>query len=184
MYFVIFTDHGFNLSATRRIAPQHNDVAAVSGTFSAVITIKIILMLLGVGAMVLVLALVPHFRPDADVYAINHLTVVGSVLLPTWLFQGLQDMRTIAILNGITKLASACLLFVFVHSPRDYLMAAALPPLGVLVSGVVGLWICLRRLDLHYKFPKYPQLKEQLADGFHTQIGVGTSTKMADIMPK
>jgi polysaccharide transporter, PST family len=175
-YFVILTDYGFNLSATRRIAQQHDDMAAVSGTFSAVITIKIIFMLLGVGTMVLVLALVPHFRRDADVYAVNYLTVVGSVLLPTWMFQGLQNMRTIAILTGITKFASACLLFVFVHSSRDYLMAAALPPLGVLVSGMAGLSICLRRLNLHYRFPTYQLLREQLADGFHLFVSTASIT--------
>jgi hypothetical protein len=117
-YFVIFTDYGFNLSATRRIALQHDDMAAVSGIFSAVITIKIILMLFGLGVMAIVLVVVPHFRPDADIYAVSYMAVIGGVLLPTWLFQGLQDMRTIAVLNGVTKLASACLLFVFVHSSR------------------------------------------------------------------
>jgi polysaccharide transporter, PST family len=175
-YFVIFTDYGFNLSATRRIAQHHDDMAAVSEIFSAVITIKIIFMFFGVGAMVLVLSTVPHFRPDAHVYAVNYLAVVGSVLLPTWLFQGLQDMRTIAILNGITKLASACLLFVFVHSSRDYFVAAALPPIGVLVSGVAGLWICLQRLNLHYRFPTYRVLREQLADGFHLFVSTASIT--------
>jgi polysaccharide transporter, PST family len=175
-YFVILTDYGFNLSATRSIARQHDDMAAVSRTFSAVMTIKIILTLFGVVVMLSVLALVPHFRQDADVYAVNYLTVIGSVLLPTWLFQGLQNMRTIAILNGITKLASACLLFVFVHSSRDYLVAAALPPLGVFVSGVAGLWICLRRVGLHYRFPSLRQLREQLADGYHLFVSGASVT--------
>ncbi len=175
-YFVILTDYGFNFSATRRIAQKHDDLAAVSEIFSAVITIKAAFMVFGLCIMVLILRLVPHFRPDAAVYAVNYGTVIGSVLLPTWLFQGLQDMRTIAILNGITKLASACLLFVFVHSSRDYLVAAALPPLGVLVSGIAGLWICLGRLDLHYKFPRYSQIQEQLADGFHLFVSSASIT--------
>ncbi|MFY9903749.1 MAG: oligosaccharide flippase family protein, partial [Terriglobales bacterium] len=175
-YFVIFTDYGFNLSATRRIALQHDDMAAVSRIFSAVITIKIILMLLGLSVMAIVLIFVPHFRPDADVYAVSYMAVVGSVLLPTWLFQGLQDMRTIAVLNGVTKLASACLLFIFVHSSRDYLVAATLPPLGALVSGMAGLWICFQRLHLHYKLPTYRLIREQLADGFHLFVSTASIT--------
>jgi len=175
-YFTVFTDYGFNLSATRKIAQQHDDMAAVSSTFSAVITIKFIFMLVGVGVLLMILALAPHFRSDADVYAVNYLAVVGSVLLPTWLFQGLQDMRTIAILNGITKVASACLLFVLVHSSRDYLIAAALPPIGVLVSGVAGLWICLRRLNLHYRIPTYRSLREQLAEGIHLFLSTASIT--------
>ena len=175
-YFVIFTDYGFNLAATRRIALQHDDMAAVSGIFSAVITIKIILMLFGLGVMAIVLVVVPHFRPDADIYAVSYMAVIGGVLLPTWLFQGLQDMRTIAVLNGVTKLASACLLFVFVHSSRDYLVAAALPPLGALVSGMAGLWICFQRLHLHYKLPTYRLIREQLADGFHLFVSTASIT--------
>lgn len=175
-YFVIFTDYGFNFSATRTIARQHDDMAAVSATFSSVITIKIALMLLGVGIMVLVLTFVPHFRSDAGVYAVNYLAVVGNVLLPTWLFQGLQNMRTIAILNGVTKVAAACLLFVFVHSPRDYLIAAALPPIGVLVSGIAGFWICLRLFKLRYSLPDFHALREQLADGFHLFVSMASIT--------
>jgi PST family polysaccharide transporter len=175
-YFVIFTDYGFNFSATRTIARQHDDLAAISATFSSVITIKVTLMLLGVGIMALLLALVPHFRPDAGVYAVNYLAVVGNVLLPTWLFQGLQNMRTIAILNGVTKVASACLLFVFVHSPRDYLIAAALPPLGVLVSGIAGFWICLRQLKVRYRFPAFNALREPLAEGFHLFVSMASIT--------
>ncbi len=175
-YFTVFTDYGFNLSATRKIALQHEDMAAVSRTFSAVITIKFIFMVVGMAVMLLGLALLPHFRRDAGVYAVNYLTVVGSVLLPTWLFQGLQDMKTIAILNGVTKVVSACLLFVLVHSARDLLVAAALPPLGVLVSGVAGLWICLRRLNLHYRIPSYRALKEQLAEGVHLFVSTASVT--------
>lgn len=175
-YFVIFTDYGFNLSATRTIARQHDDMTAVSATFSAVITLKVIFMMLGVGVMVLVLAVVPHFRADASVYIVSYLAVVGSVLLPTWLFQGLQDMRTIAILNGATKLAAACLLFVFVHNPRDYVVAAALPSVGMLVSGVVGLWICLGRVHLHYQFPEMQHLREQLTEGFHLFVSTASIT--------
>lgn len=175
-YFLIFTDYGFNFSATRTIVRQHDDRAAISATFSSVITIKVALMLLGIGIMALVLTFVPHFRPDADVYVVNYLAVVGNVLLPTWLFQGLQNMRTIAILNGVTKVASACLLFVFVHSPRDYLIAAALPPLGVLVSGIAGFWICLRHLKLRYRFPRFQELREPLAEGFHLFVSMASIT--------
>jgi len=175
-YFVIFTDYGFNFSATRTIARQHDDMAAISATFSSVITIKVALMLLGIGIMALALTFVPHFRPDAGVYAVNYLAVVGNVLLPTWLFQGLQNMRTIAILNGVTRVAAACLLFVFVHSPRDYLIAAALPPLAVLVSGVAGFWICLRQFKLGYKFPAFQALRETLSEGIHLFVSMASIT--------
>jgi PST family polysaccharide transporter len=85
-------------------------------------------------------------------------------------------MRTIAILNGATKLAAACLLFVFVHNPRDYVVAAALPAVAVLVSGLAGLWICLRRLHLHYRVPAFQDLREQLAEGFHLFVSTASVT--------
>lgn len=175
-YFVILTDYGFNLSATRRIAQQHQDAAAISRTFSAVLTIKIILALLGVAVMAVVLALLPHFGRDADMYAVNYLTVIGTVLLPTWLFQGIQDMRTIAILTGLTKLLSVCALFIFVHGPGDYLIAAALPPLGVLISGIVGLWICVGWKKVRYRLPTLESIREQLEDGFHVFASTASIT--------
>src|SRR5579864_8134340 len=70
-YFVILTDYGFNLSATKRIALMRDRHDEVSSLYWSVILIKLALMLLGAVVVAAVLALVPRFRADASLYAIG-----------------------------------------------------------------------------------------------------------------
>src|SRR5215470_2218422 len=92
-YFVILTDYGFNLSATKRIALARDNRQEVSRIFWSVILVKTLLMLLGALVMGAIVLSIPRFRADAPLYAIAYIAVVGSVLFPLWLFQGMEQMR-------------------------------------------------------------------------------------------
>src|SRR5512147_2784453 len=46
VYFLILTDYGFSLSATREISVHRDDPEKVSEVFSAVMTLKLLLVLL------------------------------------------------------------------------------------------------------------------------------------------
>src|SRR5579864_8186188 len=63
-YFVILTDYGFNLSATRHIARMQHDRESVSRHFWAVMFIKVAMMIAGAVVMGVVVAAVPRFRVD------------------------------------------------------------------------------------------------------------------------
>jgi PST family polysaccharide transporter len=116
-YFVILTDYGFNLSATKRIALIRDDNAEVSSVFWSVLLIKVGLMVLGMIVSAVIVFSVPRFRPDAALYAIAYVAVVGNVLFPVWLFQGMEQMRYISVVTGGAKVLSAILLFALVHRP-------------------------------------------------------------------
>mgnify|MGYP000562798172 CR=1 FL=1 len=58
------------------------------------------------GLLVLMIGLilnVDEFRDNWDLYFITFGMVVGSVIYPVWLFQGMEKMKYISILNIIAK---------------------------------------------------------------------------------
>ncbi|MEJ2630544.1 MAG: oligosaccharide flippase family protein [Acidihalobacter sp.] len=72
-YFVVLTDYGFNLSATRAVALVRDDPAKLSSLFSAVMIVKAALMTIGFGAMLLIVWLVPSFAQDWPLYVLVYL---------------------------------------------------------------------------------------------------------------
>src|SRR5580704_14484791 len=114
-YFVILSDFGFNISATKLVAMIRNDRERVSNLFWCVILLKALLMLVGIVILAVLVTAVPRFRLEPLLYAAAYLAVIGTVLFPMWLFQGMEQMKYISIVSGGAKLASALTLFIVVR---------------------------------------------------------------------
>jgi polysaccharide transporter, PST family len=178
-YFVILTDYGFNLSATKRIALAREDQVEVARIYWSVIFVKFGLMFLSAmvaGGMVLT---IPRFRADAVLYAIAYIGVLGSVLFPVWIFQGMEQMRYISVVNGAAKLLAALLLFVLVHQRTDYVIALAIQSGGLLFAGIAGFWIGVVHFKLSYQRPSKTQLALVMRDGWHLFVSNAAGTLYA-----
>ena len=114
-------DYGFNLTATREVAVSREDSAKVSRIFSAVMVAKAMLTLLGLVLMVGVVMATPKLRPDLDLYLLAFLGVVGNLLFPIWLYQGLEKMREVALRDFAAKLLALVVIFGLVRSDEQYL---------------------------------------------------------------
>jgi polysaccharide transporter, PST family len=178
-YFVILTDYGFNLSATKQVARLRDDPDRISSLFWSVIVIKCALMIVGLVVLLVLVTTVQRFRSDAGLYEMAYLSVLGSVLFPVWLFQGMEQMRYISIVTGGAKVLSACLLFVFVHRPSDFLVALAIQSGGLLIAGIAGFWIGLVHFKVASRLPSSSELRQVLGDGWHLFVSNAAGTLYA-----
>ena len=178
-HFTILTDYGFNLSATKRISLVRDNHAEVSTLYWSVIIIKLALMLVGTTILAALVMTVPRFHSDALLYEIAYLAVIGNVLFPVWLFQGMEQMRYISIVSGSAKIVSALLLFVFVHRESDYVVALAIQSGGLLIAGIAGFFIAITRFQIIYRIPQKSELRQTMADGWHLFVSNAAGTLYA-----
>ena len=178
-YFVILTDYGFNLSATKRIALIRNDRDELSVTYWSVLLIKFGFMALGALAATVVVLGIPRFRSDAILYAISYLAVLGNVLFPVWFFQGMEQMRYISVLTGATRLLGALLIFAVVHKPSDYVLALAVQSGALLIAGIAGFWTAIMRFHIPFRVPSTADLVRALSDGWHLFVSNAAGTLYA-----
>jgi PST family polysaccharide transporter len=171
-YFVLLTDFGFNLSATQEISAHRNDQRKISTIFSSVILIK--MGLLGISAIILTLLLIsiPKFGSDWIIYAVCFLMVIGQVLFPLWLFQGLEKMKYITILNLAMKIGYTIAIFLFVRTSDDFLYVALLNSLGYIGTGLVSLVIAFRVIQVTFSIPSKEEIRDQVRRGW--QIFIST----------
>lgn len=155
-------DWGFNYTATRDVARVRENIKEVSQIFSEVIFSKLILMTI---CFVLLFSLMPLFSLSKEYELLLLLTfayIPGHILFPEWLFQAFEQMKYITILNVLSKLIFTVLVFIVIRRQSDYIYQPLLTACGYFVSGLIALYILVKRYGISFNFPGFRKVLGRL----------------------
>jgi len=169
-YFGILTDYGFNLSATREVSIYRGDREKISEIFSSVTIIKFALMILSFVIFIILVFSFDKFRNDWRLYFLTFGSILGNVLFPVWLFQGMERMKYITFLNLLSKIIFTGAIFIFIRKSSDYLYVPGINLLGALISGILALWIIFKNFKIKFILPSLEDIKHQLKEGWYIFI--------------
>lgn len=172
MYFVMFTDYGFQLTATRALSVARDDKEKVSRIFSTVMTIKVCFMLVSFAAVLSIVYFIPKFRQDALLYIFAFGMVAGDVLFPVWFFQGMERMKFIAAINLLARALFVLAIFLFIRAEKDYIYAPLITSAGVIIAGVVSIWMAFTRFNIKFIFPTAGEIARQVKEGWNVFISM------------
>ncbi len=136
-YIIIFVDYGFNFSATLLISVNKNKQTKIDSIYTAVTAAKLIL-LLAVSFIFCLYVMINGSSIYSHLIILGMISVIGTVLFPVWLFQGIEKMQGIAICTTIAKCVSLLLIFLLVKTPDDMSMAVISQSSGMFVSGILA----------------------------------------------
>lgn len=163
-YLGLLADYGFNYSALREISVAKNDVSKVSRIFNAVLALKLCFLAFSLAVIVIVCWLVPKFRQAWPVYLASSGMLIGYVLFCSFLFQGMEKMKYILLLN-LPSLVFTLSIFFLVKSERDFLRVPLLSSLGSITVGLLALGTAFRRFQIQWKMPRFDELRHELKEG-------------------
>lgn len=155
-------DWGFNYTATRDAARVREDIDVVSQIFSEVIFSKLTLMVI---CFILLFSLLPLFSLSKETELLLLLTfayIPGHILFPEWLFQAFEQMKYITILNVLSKLIFTVLVFVVIREQSDYVFQPLLVACGYIVSGIIAMFVLVKRYGVYVRFPKFGPIFKRL----------------------
>ncbi len=178
-HFIVVTDFGFNLSATRAISLARNDRNRLSQIYSSVMLIKLTLTLLSLGIMTIIVFGFERFSPDWPLYYLTFGIVIGQVLFPLWFFQGIEKMKYQTVINLTAKLLFTLSIFIFITRPSDYIYVPLLNSLGFISGGVIAVITVLARFKVKFHFPALRIVKRQFREGWYifiSQISISLYT--------
>ncbi len=147
-YFTILINFGFDYSATKEIAVCRNDRQQTHRVFWGVISAKFSLFVIACALFFLLSIGYNRILDDVPLYISIFFINVGYVFFPSWFFQGMEEMKCVAILNFIVKLVGMGLPVFLVMAPEDYLIYAAMPSVAYLVMGIVAFKYATRRYGI------------------------------------
>jgi len=143
-FFYIFTDFGFNITATQYSSIYKSDKKKLTLLFSEVLLTKIFLLLIGFFILIIIVYVTPKFYTIKELMLFSYFLVVGKVLYPTWFFQGIEEMPKMTLLSIISKLILALLFFFayYVKNNTHYMCINIIYAIGDITVGIVSIiWI-------------------------------------------
>jgi len=163
-FFIVFVDFGFSLSGTREISLARNDKQKLSEVFSAIMFIKVGLILIASLLLLVIVNFFSRFSVDAEIYYLSFGVVIGQALFPVWFYQGIEKMKFITIINIAAKTIFTLLVFVFIRLQTDYILVPIFNSLGFIVAGIFGLLFCYRFID--FKLPSIALMNRLLLESY------------------
>lgn len=184
-YLVLFVDFGFSWSATRSIAANRHDRQAVSRTFWESWVAQ--WLLCGLATLILgaALALIPRFREDWQLFAAGLLQVLGTVLFPIWLLQGLEHLRLSAFFLLAGRLLTLPWVFILVKSPDGAVFSLILSGSGPIVAGLFSLFWIFRNKLVELLVPTPDTVWKALREGaalFVSRLSVSAYSALTPIL--
>jgi PST family polysaccharide transporter len=163
----ICVSYGFDLTATRQVASLADGQSdGLSELLSDVIFARI---LIWSACYVVVLGLSYLLVDVAQVrvlLAVAMVILVGEVLFPVWLFQGMQTMGVVTYLRLGAKVLNLFLVVLLIKGPKDLLLVPLLEAATAVAAGAMALVWAKRRFALSYARPTLGRLQNQLLDGW------------------
>lgn len=167
MFFNIFVEYGFSLSATREISIHRDNKEKLTEIFSAVMSIKILLVAVALVVISIIIFTFDKFSHDWEIYYFTFLLVVGNAIFPVWYFQGREEMKFITLINVIARLLFAAMIFIFIKNKEDYIYVPLLNGLGMTMAGLLSLWLVYSKLNQKFERQQFKMLKIYFNDGSH-----------------
>jgi len=167
MYFNILVSFGFELSATREVSLNRDNLDKLSEIFASVMIIKTIMAIISITILSILIFSVDIFSEHAMLYYVTFGIVIGNVVFPSWFFQGMERMKYITYINLVSKIAFTVLIFVLVKNTDDYIYVPLLNSLGEIFGGLYSLWLVFKLFNVKIIIPNKQIMIAQIKDSYH-----------------
>jgi len=177
-YFQTFINYGFNLTGARKIAIAEGDEGELSRIYTSIISTKFLFFLISLPLIIIITLLNSKLFECRSIIFIFILIALGNVLMPVWLFQGLQRVRDMTIISLTVRTAFMICVFILIKSPSDIPLYAVLYSASFLTIGIISMVVV--RIQIKVKFCKinFADIINMIKDGFY----VFTSSAVISVM--
>lgn len=165
-YFVTLVDYSFNITATRDVAKHKNSYKQLCLIYSKVLSVKLFFMMISFIAIISIIFLNERFYTNWPIYLLVSTQLLSNALFPQWFFQGIEQMKYIALINVSIQFLFAVSIFIFIKEETDFLLYVILLVSSTVLSGLIGQIILWTRYHMKFHFISFHRFKRTLKANF------------------
>lgn len=147
-YVGLVVEYGFIFSATREASLYRDTRDRLADLLAGVLGAKFLLALVAVSAALLARPWVAPFRENPDLFYAGIFFALAQSFNLTWYYQGLERMRTVAILDISARALATAGIFLLVRSPEDGWKVLALQGSAILLATTIASWLAYWEVPL------------------------------------
>jgi PST family polysaccharide transporter len=169
-YFQTIVEYGFGMSATREIALLAVDTSnneKKNTLFTSVLSSRAVLTVICFLISFVYVCMHQFTSMQSLSLMILNLGLLGSCVQMNWLYQGMQEMKYLSLVNMISRVLSVALIFTLIRSKEDILLYCLLYAISPFLSGLFGLVIAFKKFKVHFVRIGWNDIKKQLHIGWY-----------------
>ncbi|MEJ9151433.1 flippase [Bacillus smithii] len=170
MILTVLVDYGFNLTATKQIAVARRDIKKLQMIYSSVLLVKVLLSAVAFTCVMFLVMFIQPFKSHPTLFLLSFGITLGGAILPTWLFQGLEEMKYVTLLNIISRVITTLGIFVLIHSSKDLLLVPTLFSISQILAGILSLILVRSKFNIKIEIPSKQYIKKQLREGLEVFV--------------
>ena len=147
-YFTLLIGFGFDLTATRRVARDPDNAENRNKVFSEVFISQSLLLLVSAICFIISFFFVPQLYEEKAVAIFTFLTCFATLFTQNWLFQAMQDLPKVAILNFLTKVLFTIIILSTIHKKSDYVWQPLATSIAQVSVAVVSFFWSIKKYNL------------------------------------
>lgn len=169
-YCILLVEFGFNWTATEAVAKSKEDKSSLTGIFWAVFWAKLFLSIIAIVILIGLCLLFSIYSKHIIVVIAFIPLIIGNVIYPVWFFQGIEEMKWITICTLTARILIIPMTFLLVRNSDDIWIAASVQSFAMILSGVIAMFIIIKKKWISKICFNYSLVKKCLNDSWHLFI--------------
>lgn len=166
-YFQLITNYGFKMLAVRDISQNRSSILTLSKIFWKVITAQFLLFVLSAILFYFIVENFDKISQYKEVFIYSFGMIIGNFLFPIWFFQGVENMKYIAIFNFISRTLYMVSIFIFVNDSIDYIYIPLLNSISLILIAISSIILIKQKFHILFKLPSINELKVYYIEGYY-----------------
>ena len=175
-YVSIFVNFGFTNPAVREVSLNRENKDKLSEVVSSILTAQTYFFIISIVFLSIIVLSVPFLREYYILYLICSITSFGSILFPTWFFQGVEQMKYITMIQLIIKILSLPFIFLFVRMPSDVVVFAMINTISTIAGSSYAMFLIKKRWRVNVRKETLAKIRPYVKDALPFFWGSSVST--------
>jgi O-antigen/teichoic acid export membrane protein len=164
-YLNLIVQYGFDLSATRSIAHNRENLSIVNEIFINVIVVKFFLFIVSTIIFFVLLLSVVQINTNFILFLFTYISLIANVIFPAWFLQGMEHLVELSIFNFFIKLIFTILVFIVLTDRSDFIYYPLILSVSqIFVAFISFVWV-VRKFNLHFFYPSIKDIFKHLREG-------------------